>query len=134
MVGLISDRAIENFAVAAPRRSGTGEIRICGAGIFLVLVLLMTYIYIPNRILDTDYRIETVKKDISRLSLDNQVLRMRESELLSVSRLEAEAGRLGMVAPQVSQIRFVESDQPLDGPAGRMAFAPDANQSVHYPD
>ena len=134
MVGLISDRAVENFSIIQPRCGGAGDIRLCVAFIFLVLVLLTTYIYIPNCIVDLDYKMETAKSDIARLTRDNQVLRHEESALLAIPRLEAEAVKLGLALPEQMQIRYVDLGISDESRVAR-ALPPAAdNHAVPSPD
>ncbi len=134
MVGLISDRAVENFSIIQPRRGGAGDIRLCVAFIFLVLVLLTTYIYIPNCIVDLDYKVETAKSDIARLTRDNQVLRHEESALLAIPRLEAEAVKLGLAMPEQLQIRYVDLGISDESRVARALPIASDNHAATYPD
>ena len=112
MVGQIYDRPIQNFVVQRRFREETSrETWLFAVMILLVVVLAMTVIYIPNRMVDLDYRFETAKSALGQLEQEQSVLRMKESELTALSRLESEAEKLGFLRPDIARVRFIDGPE-----------------------
>jgi len=110
MVGQIIDREVSNFAVHRARRGRSSrDIALFAAGILLVLLIVLGYIYIPNRIREIDYKIEQAKKNLLQLEQEMEVLQMKESKLTSPFRLEEEAHILGLEKIHMNQIRYIRS-------------------------
>ena len=110
MVGQIIDKEVSNFTVRRARRGRSSrDIALFTAGILLVLLIVLGYIYIPNRIREIDYKIEQAKKNLLQLEQEMEVLRMKESKLTSPFRLEAEAHVLGLEKVHMNQIRYIRS-------------------------
>jgi cell division protein FtsL len=109
MVGQMYDKPIRNFTIQRPvREEKSRETWLFAVAILLVLVLAIMYIYIPNRMVELDYKFEAAKKTIGDLRQENSVLAMRESELTSLNRLEGEAQKLGFLRPDIARIRFID--------------------------
>jgi len=109
MVGQMYDKPIRNFTVQRPvREERSRETWLFAVGILLVLVLAIMVIYIPNRMIELDYKFEVAKKTLGDLRQERSVLAMRESELTSLSRLEGEAQKLGFLRPDIARVRFID--------------------------
>lgn len=102
--------------VARDRGEGFRDIRLCGTAIVLLLVLLMAYVYFPNRIVEVDYKIEEAKTGVARLMQERELLKMRESQLCSMARLEMQAARLGLAAPRAAQVEYVDDGAGMPRP------------------
>ena len=110
MVGQIYNREVANFPIQNARRQrSSGDIYMFLAGTALVFMIMMGYIYVPNQLRQVNIQIEQAKKTIQQLEQEQEFMRMKESELTSPARLEAEAVRLGLQPLEVGQIRYIRS-------------------------
>lgn len=113
MVGQIIDTQVANFTISrARRRQGTSDITFFVVGTLLVMLLVLGYIYIPNRMVELDYQIEQSKKALHQLSQETEFLTMKEAEMTSLARLETEAHHLGMEPVGMNRVRYVDVHQP----------------------
>jgi len=110
MVGHHYDREIVNFPIRKTNRGGSSrDIFLFAVGILLVSLIVIGYIYIPNQIRQTDYRIEQAKKTLRQLDQEQAFLQAREAELTSLARLEEEAEKMGLLQVDMERIRFIHS-------------------------
>ncbi|MBN2430951.1 MAG: hypothetical protein JXQ27_05720 [Acidobacteria bacterium] len=110
MVGHFYDREIVNFPIRKTNRDGSSrDIFLFAAGILLVSLIVIGYIYIPNQIRQVDYSIELAKKTLRQLEQERAFLQTREAELTSLARLEQEAERMGLLQVEMEKIRFLHS-------------------------
>lgn len=114
MVGQMYDKPIRNFSVQRPvREERSRETWLFAVVILLVLVLAIMYIYVPNRMVELDYKFEVAKKTVTDLRQEHSGLAMRESELTSLNRLEGEAQKLGFLRPDIARVRFIDGRELL---------------------
>jgi hypothetical protein len=117
------DKPIRNFAVQRPvREESSRETWLFAVVILLVLVLAIMYIYIPNRMVELDYKFEVAKKSLGDLRQEHSVLAMRESQLTALNRLEGEAQKLGFLRPDIARIRFINGRELLGPEAEYLAM------------
>jgi cell division protein FtsL len=110
MVGQMFDRPIQNFPVQRPvREENSRETWLFAVVICLLVLLALMYLYIPNQMVDLDYRLETAKKAMGQIEQERSVLVMQESELTTLSRLEDEARKLGFQRPDIQSVRFIDA-------------------------
>jgi cell division protein FtsL len=76
-------------------------------GIFFLLV--MVYLLQHLSAIEYGYRIEQAKAEQNAIVESNRALKLEESSLKNLERIEAEARRLGMVPPAAGQVHVIES-------------------------
>lgn len=106
------DYQVNNFRV---RRRGMPwrwrDALAVGGAILMIILLAVGFVYIPSQIVALDYEIEVAKVKLNELQEEEHFLTMRESELTSAARLEAESSRLGLQPVADLQIRYFHLDE-----------------------
>ena len=80
-------------------------------GVTLSIFFLMVMVYLLQHLsaIEYGYRIEQAKADHSAIVESNRELKLEESSLTDLQRIEVEARKLGMVPPSAGQIYAIES-------------------------
>lgn len=93
--------------IADPKRRR--EMLIFGATLAVFFVLVMVYLLQHLSAIEYGYRIEQAKAENSAIVESNRALKLEESSLKDLERIETEARRLGMVPPVAGQVQVIES-------------------------
>jgi cell division protein FtsL len=80
-------------------------------GITLGVLFLLVMVYLLQHLsaIEYGYRIEQAKAEQNAIVESNRALKLEESSLKNLERIEAEARRLGMVPPVAGQVHVIES-------------------------
>ena len=80
-------------------------------GVTLSILFLMIMVYLLQHLsaIEYGYRIEQAKAEQNAIVESNRELKLEESSLTDLQRIEAEARKLGMVPPSAGQIYAIES-------------------------
>jgi cell division protein FtsL len=80
-------------------------------GITLSILFLLVMVYLLQHLsaIEYGYRIEQAKAEQSAIVESNRELKLEESSLTDLERIEMEARRLGMVPPAAGQVQAIES-------------------------
>jgi cell division protein FtsL len=80
-------------------------------GVTLSILFLMIMVYLLQHLsaIEYGYRIEQAKADQNAIVESNRELKLEESSLTDLQRIEIEARKLGMVPPSAGQIYAIES-------------------------
>jgi cell division protein FtsL len=80
-------------------------------GITLGVLFLLVMVYLLQHLsaIEYGYRIEQAKAEQSAIAESNRELKLEESSLKNLERIEAEARRLGMVPPVAGQMQVIEN-------------------------
>ena len=80
-------------------------------GITLSIFFLLVMVYLLQHLsaIEYGYRIEQAKAEHSAILENNRELKLEESSLTDLQRIEVEARKLGMVPPAAGQIYSIES-------------------------
>jgi len=80
-------------------------------GITLSIFFLLVMVYLLQHLsaIEYGYRIEQAKAEHSAILENNRELKLEESSLTDLQRIEVEARKLGMVPPAAGQIYTIES-------------------------
>lgn len=93
--------------IVDPRRRR--EMLSFGATLVVFFLLVMVYLLQHLSAIEYGYRIEQAKAEHSVIVESNRALKLEESSLTDLERIEAEARKLGMVPPVAGQIQVIES-------------------------
>ena len=103
-------------------------------GVTLTIFFLMVMVYLLQHLsaIEYGYRIEQAKAEHNAVVESNRELKLEESSLTDLERIEVEARHLGMVPPSAGQIYAIESGSS-DGAVPVMAKAsPSAITVISY--
>ena len=80
-------------------------------GVTLSIFFLIVMVYLLQHLsaIEYGYRIEQAKADHNAIVESNRELKLEESSLTDLQRIEVEARKLGMVPPSAGQIYAIES-------------------------
>jgi len=80
-------------------------------GVTLSILFLMIMVYLLQHLsaIEYGYRIEQAKAEQNAIVESNRELKLEESSLTDLQRIEIEARKLGMVPPSAGQIYAIES-------------------------
>jgi len=80
-------------------------------GVTLTIFFLMVMVYLLQHLsaIEYGYRIEQAKAEHNAVVESNRELKLEESSLTDLERIEVEARQLGMVPPSAGQIYAIES-------------------------
>lgn len=80
-------------------------------GVTLTLFFLMVMVYLLQHLsaIEYGYRIEQAKAEHNAVVENNRELKLEESSLTDLERIDVEARKLGMVPPSAGQIYAIES-------------------------
>jgi len=80
-------------------------------GVTLTIFFLMVMVYLLQHLsaIEYGYRIEQAKAEHNAVVESNRELKLEESSLTDLERIEVEARKLGMVPPSAGQIYAIES-------------------------
>ena len=80
-------------------------------GVTLTIFFLMVMVYLLQHLsaIEYGYRIEQAKAEHNAVVESNRELKLEESSLTDLQRIEVEARKLGMVPPSAGQIYAIES-------------------------
>lgn len=80
-------------------------------GVTLTLFFLMVMVYLLQHLsaIEYGYRIEQAKAEHNAVVESNRELKLEESSLTDLERIDVEARKLGMVPPSAGQIYAIES-------------------------
>lgn len=80
-------------------------------GVTLSIFFLMVMVYLLQHLsaIEYGYRIEQAKAEHNAIVESNRELKLEESSLTDLQRIEVEARKLGMVPPSAGQIYAIES-------------------------
>ena len=80
-------------------------------GVTLTLFFLMVMVYLLQHLsaIEYGYRIEQAKAEHNAVVESNRELKLEESSLTDLQRIDVEARKLGMVPPSAGQIYAIES-------------------------
>jgi cell division protein FtsL len=80
-------------------------------GITLGILFLMVMVYLLQHLsaIEYGYRIEQAKAEQNAIVESNRELKLEESSLKDLERIEAEARKLGMIPPVAGQVHVTES-------------------------
>jgi cell division protein FtsL len=93
--------------VVDPRRRR--EMAYFGGVLSLLFAIVMIYLLQHLSAIQYGYRIEQRKAEQAAIMESNRALKLEESSLTDLARVEAEARKLGMVPPMAGQIQPIES-------------------------
>ena len=93
--------------VVDPRRRR--EMLTFGATLCVLFLLVMVYLLQHLSAIEYGYRIEQARANLNSISESNRELKLDESSLKNLARIDAEARRLGMIPPVAGQIEVIES-------------------------
>lgn len=80
-----------------------------GVTLSIFFLLVMVYLLQHLSAIEYGYRIEQAKADHNAIVESNRELKLEESSLTDLQRIEIEARKLGMVPPSAGQIYSIES-------------------------
>ncbi len=80
-------------------------------GMMLSVLFLLVMVYLLQHLsaIEYGYRIEQAKADLTSVVESNRELKLEESSLQNLARIETEARKLGMVPPAAGQVQVIES-------------------------
>ena len=80
-----------------------------GVTLGVLFLLVMVYLLQHLSAIEYGYRIEQAKAEQSAIVESNRELKLEESSLKDLARIEAEARKLGMTPPAAGQIQVIEN-------------------------
>ena len=80
-----------------------------GVALSVFFVLVMFYLLQHLSAIEYGYRIEQAKAEQSAILASNRELKLEESSLTDLERIDTEARKLGMVPPVAGQVQLIES-------------------------
>jgi hypothetical protein len=80
-----------------------------GATLGVFFLVVMVYLLQHLSAIQYGYRIEQAKAEHNSIIESNRALKLEESSLTDLARIEVEAKKLGMIAPVAGQIQPIES-------------------------
>ena len=80
-----------------------------GVTLSVFFLLVMVYLLQHLSAIEYGYRIEQAKSEQNAIVESNRELKLEESSLKDLERIEAEARKLGMVPPVAGQVQVIES-------------------------
>ena len=80
-------------------------------GVTLTVFFLLVMVYLLQHLsaIEYGYRIEQAKSEQNAILESNRALKLEESSLKDLERIETEARKLGMVPPVAGQVQVIES-------------------------
>jgi len=80
-------------------------------GLMLSILFLLVMVYLLQHLsaIEYGYRIEQAKAELSSVVESNRELKLEESSLRDLERIETEARKLGMVPPAAGQVQIIET-------------------------
>ncbi len=99
--------------VADPKRRR--ELVSLASMLTLLFMFLMVYGWQHFKAIDYGYKIEQLKAERDAVMESNRALKLEESSLKDLSRIEPMARALGMQPPQTGQVEVMESGGPDNG-------------------
>lgn len=85
------------------------EMKSFGVTLAVFFLLVMVYLLQHLSAIEYGYRIEQAKAEQSSIVESNRELKLEESSLKDLERIDAEARKLGMIPPVAGQVQIIES-------------------------
>lgn len=85
------------------------EMMVFGATLGMLFLVVMVYLLQHLSAIQYGYRIEQAKAEHNVIVESNRALKLEESSLTDLERIEIEAKKLGMITPVAGQIQPIES-------------------------
>lgn len=110
-------KRIDNSRVARisdPKRRR--ELFSFGITLSFLLLFMMVYVWQHFSAIEYGYKIEQLKVEREAVMESNRALKLEESSLRDLSRIEALARQMGMQPPAVGQVELMEASTDSGGP------------------
>lgn len=85
------------------------ELLAFGGTLAVLFLVVMVYLLQHLSAIQYGYRIEQAKAEHSAIVEGNRALKLEESSLTDLERIEIEARKIGMIPPMAGQIQLIES-------------------------
>jgi hypothetical protein len=112
----LNHQNIENRSVGAGTGTNVSEVSCWLAFGGCIVILLLTYASLHERILEINYKIEETRKENTQLAETNDALRAEYSHLVNPKEVESVATRLGLISPNQEEVTILEGEPLRKGP------------------